>query len=179
MNPPDRALTQRLAPAKGGLVPGAHAEFVENGDVLAVRAEGVDRLLGVIGVLRLGSMLHHGHANPGIDELLYSQQMRSSAVGLAEQCFDGREVACGRVHVDDVVQIVIGVDVTALQLKAAVVARLPVCIHAIDRSEQPRQVAQRYPGHQSGGMCRSWNPILNPLCRALLLHDFGTPKRRF
>ena len=64
--------------------------------------------------------------------------MRSSAVGLAQQCFDGREVARRRVHVDDVVQIVIGVDITALQLKAAVVARLPVRIHAIDRSEQPR-----------------------------------------
>jgi len=73
LHPPDRALTQCLAPAKDGVVPGAHTEFIEDGDILAVRAEGVDRLLGVIGVLRFGSVLHHGHADPGIDELPYSQ----------------------------------------------------------------------------------------------------------
>src|SRR3984885_4149925 len=69
------ALAQCLPPAEPVLIPTAHAELVQDRDIFAIRPKRINRLLGVIRVLRFPAVLHYGRPDPRVDELLHGKHL--------------------------------------------------------------------------------------------------------
>ncbi len=87
------SVTESASSGKLVLIPGTHAEFIQEGELLTLGAEGVDRLLGVFGVLRFAAVMNHFSANVAIDELLDLKESGPAPMRLAEQHLLGGEIS--------------------------------------------------------------------------------------
>ena len=128
--------SKSLAATEFILVPAADGKFIEDGNVFAVRTERIDGLLGMVCVLGLAAVLDHRRSNARIDEFLDPQHVWTTTVWLTEQAFDERQIAVRLRDVDDVIQIVVPVNVAPLELYAAVVPRLRIRVHRVQRSRE-------------------------------------------
>src|SRR5215469_2543981 len=89
----------------------------------------------MVGVLGFPAVLDHRRSKTRIDEFLYPEDFGTAAMRLSEQRLHGGKVPVGLRDVDDVIQIVVGVNVALMQLQGAIMFRLQVGINLVGSAE--------------------------------------------